>query len=58
MRQTLAHSGSLWLSDDRDDDHDEDHDDEHLAGLQEAERLDRFDEGPGSFTQSQDRPPS
>ena len=54
-----------WVSPEQsthdDEDHDEDHgedfdeDHEHLAGLHEAERLDRFDEGHSS-THSQGRP--
>ena len=42
---------------DQDEDHGEDNgeDDEHLAGLHEAERLDRFDEERSS-TQSQGLP--
>ena len=55
-----THDGEDHVEDhgeDHGEDHDEDHgeDHEHLAGLHEAERLDRFDEERSS-TQSQGRP--
>ena len=57
MIMILLLMGHVDYNDEDHEDLDEDHDDEHLAGLKEAEQLDRFDKkGPRSFTQSQDRP--